>query len=160
MEMKRNVERKNVSVIHGGEKVSSLKVSGMSQCLIANAKDLGLSLTRNDAGEFVVKSGSKTLTFSEEDFAPYKQFLEDVCYMVEYAKIHINNWDNNAVIYHLKSYMHIISSPHSEFFMNFFKKALAMFKNKIDKNFRRRKGRLHDRRLQGHHRLHANDRKK
>lgn len=135
LDIKSHPERRQVQLVHGGTPIANLPVAGMNECLFKNAKELGIRMSRNDAGDYIVKSGDMTLSFSEADFAPYKQFLEDVCFMVEYAKVHINNWDNSAVIYHLKSYLNVITSPHSDFFTNVLKNALEMFQKQVVETF-------------------------
>ena len=65
------------------------------------------------------------MTFTAEQFTPYKTFLEDVCYLVEYAKLHWNDFNNTALIYHLESYVNVASSIYKDAFLKVLNNALG-----------------------------------
>jgi len=131
---KPNNASQKIDLIHRGRKVSALKTSGLASCLEKNPA-LGAKLSRSETGEVTLSVGPAQMTFSQAQFRPYKTFLKDVCYLLEYAKLHYKDSNNNALIYHLESYLSVVNSLHKDAFMKVLNNALGSFKEIISRTF-------------------------
>lgn len=134
VELKPNTSNQKIDLVHRGQAVSSLRTNGLYSCLVSNP-ELGAKLSRKRTGEYIISIGEAEMTFTAEQFTPYKTFLEDVCYLVEYAKLHWNDFNNTALIYHLESYVNVASSIYKDAFLKVLNNALGAFKNRISKTF-------------------------
>ena len=54
-------------------------------------------------GQTKITFQNEEMLFDEATFAPVKKFVENICYMVEYAKLQYNNMGRNLYINHMAS---------------------------------------------------------
>ena len=86
-------------------------------------KDLGATLYHKNNMVYFVFQDNK-FAFTQEEFKPYRVFLYDVCFMVEYIRMHFNDYNKNLVIHHLESAKAIYNSEHKKEFMKFLYNAI------------------------------------
>jgi len=126
-----HVEKKPLALTHGGKHLTSLKANNLNHCLLKNSQ-LGVKITYED-DNVNVNLGDKVLTFTEEEFSPFETFLSDVCYLVEYCKLHYNDFGKNLMMHHLESYLAIANSEHKDDFLKVLYNGVETMKNVIEK---------------------------
>jgi len=134
VDLQPNTSTQKIDLVHRGKKLSTFKTFDLYSCLERNP-ELGAKISRKETGEYKLSVGEAQMTFSQEQFNPYKTFLEDVCYLVEYAKLNYNDFNNNTLIYHLESYVSVVNSLYKDAFLKVLNNALESFKNTISKTF-------------------------
>lgn len=115
-----DIEPKNdskLALVHGGKQIASVVPQNLKQCLMKN-KDLGAQLYENEGSIYFVFQDNK-FKFTPNEFETVKPFLTDVCFMVEYIRMHFNDYNKNMVIHHLESIKNVLSSEHSKHLLQF-----------------------------------------
>merc|ERR1712146_299890 len=103
-----DIEPKNdskLALVHGGKQIASVAPQNLKQCLMKN-KDLGAQLYDYEGNVYFVFQDNK-FEFTPNQFETLKPFLTDVCFMVEYIRMHFNDYNKNMVIHHLESIKNI-----------------------------------------------------
>jgi len=124
---------KTLSLVHGGKKIAPVKPQNLKQCLLKN-KDLGAQLI-NEEDKFIFVFQDNKFVFTREEFNLYRPFLHDVCFMVEYIRMHYNDYNKNMVIHHLESVKAILSSEHSKEFMQFLYNSINVVRKSVVEKF-------------------------
>jgi len=112
-----DVKNNVLPLTHGGKPIATLKTNGLQNCLIRN--NLGVKMSSPDDSKKVLTFSNEDndLTFTNEEFEPFSSFLSDLCYLVEYSKLHYNDWRSSILIHHLESFLQVSQSEHKELFM-------------------------------------------
>lgn len=132
---KSNASTQKIDLMLRGKKVSALKTTDLASCIAQNPA-LGVTLSGpTPQGLYNMSLGGMSMIMFDSEFAPYKSFLEDVCYLLEYAKLHYKDSNNNTLIYHLESAITVMASHHKDAFMQVLTNALGALKTIIDQTF-------------------------
>jgi len=124
---------KGLALNHGGRQVSALKISGLQNCLVKNALGARLSVAN---GVYILSLPFDTkITLSATEFAPYEAFLTEMCYIVEYAKLHYNDWRKNLVVQHLESFAAVALSEHRDQLLQVLANAIELLKKQLEAVF-------------------------
>lgn len=131
-----DIEPKNdskLALVHGGKQVASVKPQNLKECLKKN-KDLGAQLYEQDGKVYFVFQDNK-FEFNQNEFETYKPFLTDVCFMVEYIRMHFNDFNKNMVIHHLESVKSILNTEYSKQFLQFLYNGVRLVRKTVVDKF-------------------------
>jgi len=131
-----DIEPKNdskLALVHGGKQVASVQPQNLKECLMKN-KDLGAQLYEQDGKVYFVFQDNK-FEFTQNQFETYKPFLTDVCFMVEYIRMHFNDYNKNLVIHHLESVKSIVNTEYSQQFLQFLYNGVKLVRKTVVDKF-------------------------
>jgi hypothetical protein len=106
---------KKVNLNHDGKYHTTLRTNDLKHCLVKNSQ-LGVTLTKN-GNKNTLSFAKNEISFTDEQFAPYENFLQQLCFLIESAKLHYQDFDRNMTVHHLDSFAQIVNSPHKDDFM-------------------------------------------